>query len=91
MTVNYIVIQRLLHNVTRGLYAGKNRWKIVPDIPPICRIHTRIAGHEAPTHLFPFKICLIQGNPAFNSIHLKNPHIYEVNLIKDEYRYHFLS
>ena len=44
---------------------GKNRWKIDPDIPPICRIHTRIAGHEAPTHVFPFKICLIKDNPAF--------------------------
>ena len=53
---------------------GKNRWKIVPDIPPICRIHTRIAGHEAPTHSFPFKICLIQDNLAFYPF--KEPPIY---------------
>ena len=63
MTVNQIAIQRLLHNLTRGLNVGKNRWKIVPDIPPICRIHARIAGIRK-THLFPFKICLIQDNPA---------------------------
>ena len=74
MGYNQTATQRILHNPTRGLYVGNNGWKIVPDIPLICRMHTRIAEHEASTHSFRFKICLIQDNPAFSPC--KEPHIH---------------